>query len=96
MAKVIYQALLCIYNKNIDNDPDKPKGLVVAYIGKAAYNIGGVTIHSAFHISFNKSEFLPLNSDILDKMSKYYAQLRVILVDEISLVGSTFLHYIDK
>ena len=96
MEKVIYQALLRIYNKNIDNDLDKPKGLVVAYAGKVAYNIGGVTIHSAFHISFNKSKFIPLNSDILDKMSKYYAQLRVILIDKISLVGSTFLCYIDK
>ena len=29
-------------------------------------------------------------------MFKHYEQLRVILIDEISLVGSTFLQYIDK
>ena len=29
-------------------------------------------------------------------MSKYYEQIRVILIDEIPLVGSTFLCYIDK
>lgn len=29
-------------------------------------------------------------------MSKHYYQLHVLLIDEISLVGSTFLHYIDK
>jgi hypothetical protein len=33
----------------------KPKGLIVAYKGKAAYNAGGTTIHSAFLMPFNKS-----------------------------------------
>jgi hypothetical protein len=32
----------------------KPKGLIVAYTGKAAYNPGGTTVHSAFLIPFNK------------------------------------------
>ena len=53
-AKMIYQALLCIYNNTINNNPDKPKGIVVAYIGKETYNISGMTIHFAFHIPFNK------------------------------------------
>jgi hypothetical protein len=39
----------------------KPKGLIVAYTGKAAYNAGGATIHSAFFMPFNKSQFLPLS-----------------------------------
>ena len=29
-------------------------------------------------------------------MSKTYSQLHILLIDEISLVGSTFLRYIDK
>ena len=29
-------------------------------------------------------------------MSKHYSQLRLIMIDEISLVGSSFLHFIDK
>lgn len=69
-TKVIYQALLHIYNNTINN-PDKPKGILTNYIGRVAYNIGGVTIHSTFHIPFNKLEFLPLNSDTTDKMSKH-------------------------
>ena len=35
-TKIIHQALLCIYNNTIENDPDKLKGLVVAYTGKEA------------------------------------------------------------
>lgn len=44
-AKAIYQALIRIYSNSIENNPDKPKGLLTAYIGKAAYNIGGITLH---------------------------------------------------
>lgn len=95
-AKAIYQALLRIYNKYIDSDPNKPKGLITAYTGKSPYNVGGFTLHSTFHIPFITSDFLSLNSDILDAMSKHYDQLCVLLIDEISLVGVTFLRYIDK
>ena len=40
-------------DSNNSSDPMKPKGLIVAYIGKAAYNAGGTTIHSAFFMPFN-------------------------------------------
>ncbi|XP_059070801.1 uncharacterized protein LOC131860407 [Cryptomeria japonica] len=95
-AKAIYQTLLRLYSASIDNDPDKPKGLLTAYTGKAAFNVGGTTLHSTFHIPFNKSNFVPLSTDTLDTMSKHFSQLRILLIDEISLVGSTFLRYIDK
>ena len=85
-----------MYNNTIDSDPDKPKGLMTAYTGKASYNIGGSTLHSTFHIPFNKSKFVPLNTETLDTMSNTYSQLHVLLIDEISLVGSTFLQYLDK
>ena len=68
----------------------------MAYTGKVAHNIGGFTLHSTLHIPFITSDLLPLNSDILDAMSKNYDQLLVLLIDEISLVGVTFLCYIDK
>ena len=95
-ATTIYQALIWLYNNAINNDPNKPKGLMTTYTGKAAYNIGGSTLHSAFHIPFNKSEFVPLSIETLDTMSKTYSQLHVLLIDEISLVGSIFLGYLDK
>ncbi|XP_059067636.1 uncharacterized protein LOC131858419 [Cryptomeria japonica] len=95
-AKAIYQTLLHLYSASIDNDPDKPKGLITAYTGKSTFNIGGTTLHSTFHIPFNKSNFVPLSTKTLDTMSKHFSQLRVLLIDEISLVGSTFLRYVDK
>lgn len=69
-AKAMYQGLLRIYNNTIGNDPDKTKGLLLAYTGKAAYNLGGTTLHSALLIPFNKSVSTPLSSERLDMLSK--------------------------
>jgi hypothetical protein len=74
----------------------KPKGLILAYTGKVAYNAGGTTIHSAFLMPFNKSQFLPLSKEMLDTLSKIYQELQLVLIDEASLVGSRFLFSIDN
>jgi hypothetical protein len=74
----------------------KPKGLIVAYTGKAAHNAGGTTIHSAFLMPFNKSHFLPLSKEMLDTLSKIYEEPKLFFIDEASLIGSRFLYSIDN
>ena len=39
---------------------------------------------------------LPLNSNTLDALTKDFEQLRVLLIDEVSLIGSRMLYNIDK
>jgi Cdc6-like AAA superfamily ATPase len=70
-TKVIFQMLIRIYDAYNTNDPLKPKGLILAYTGKATYNAGGTTIHSALLMPFNKSHFLPLSKEMLDTLSKF-------------------------
>jgi hypothetical protein len=60
-TKSLFQMLIQIYDSNSSTDPMNPKGLIVAYIGKVAYNAGGTIVHSTFLMPFNKSRFLPLN-----------------------------------
>ena len=95
-AKAIFQSLVRYYNAEMDYDPLQLKGLITAYTGKAAFNAGGVTLHFAFYMPFNKSNYLPLNSEKLDTLTKHFQQLRVLLIDEASLIGATFLYEIDK
>jgi len=94
-AKAIYQTLIRIYNEHYNTDPLKPKGLILAYTGKAAYNAGGLTINSALLMPFNKSSFTPLSNDVLDNLTKLYEELKLVLIDEVSLIGSCFLYHID-
>ena len=69
-AKIAYDALLHFYDKEIGSDPLKKKGLKVAFTGKAAYNVGGVIVHSALRLPLNSSNMLPLNSNTLDSLTK--------------------------
>ena len=74
----------------------KPKGLIVSYTEKVAYNAGGTIVHSAFFMPFKKSHFLSLIKEILDTLSKIYDELQLVFVDEASLIGSHFLYSIDN
>jgi hypothetical protein len=74
-VKALFQMLIRIYDSNNSSDPMKPKGLIVAYIGKDLYNAGGTKIHFAFLMPFNKSQFLPINKEMLDTLSKIYDEL---------------------
>ena len=95
-AKTIYHGLLQYYDKQIESDPLKRKGLILVFSGKAAYNVGGVTVHFALWFPFGSLKMVPVNSNTLDVLTKEYAQLKVLLIDEVSLIGSRMLFNIDK
>ena len=95
--QAIVQGLLSMHHKNIKSDPLKSKALLMAFTGKAAFNIGGTTIHSALHIPVNQSlsNLNKLSIETLSKLTKQYEQLQCIVIDEISLVEARMLNAID-
>ncbi|KAH9289470.1 hypothetical protein KI387_033587, partial [Taxus chinensis] len=95
-AKMIFETLIRIYSNSTKSDPLKPKGLILAFTGKAAYNAGGTTFHSALLLPFNKSLLTPLGAERLDTLSKHYQQLQLVFIDEISLVGAQLLYHTDN
>ena len=57
--------------------------------GKVAFNVRGNSLHSAFKIPANRGfEYCALDSDRLNTMRTQLKKLKLILIDEISLVGS--------
>jgi hypothetical protein len=44
---LLIQALICFYNRHPRSNPLEKKVLLMAYIGKATFNIDGTTIHSS-------------------------------------------------
>ena len=91
--QAIVQGLLHIHYKNIKFDPFKSKALLMAFTGKAAFNISGTTIHSALHIPINQSlsNLNKLSTETLSKLTKQYEQLQFIVIDEISLIDAMML-----
>lgn len=48
LLRSLYQALIKFFNNRVGENPDNINILICAPFGKAAHNIGGSTIHSAF------------------------------------------------
>ena len=94
LIKALYQALHRHLHSAEGEDPDDVRILLCAFTGKAAYNINGVTIASAFHKKFNQSNE-SLNADELNTFRMKYRNLSVVIVDEVSMVGNKMLTFMD-
>ena len=90
LIKPIYQAALKYYNSRAGQDVRRVQILLLAPTGKAAY-LKGNTIHSAFGIPASQSlkNYKPLDSGRLNTMKCELGALKLILLDEMSMVGNS-------
>ncbi|XP_062616288.1 uncharacterized protein LOC134278001 [Saccostrea cucullata] len=95
LIRALYQALHRYLCSIEGENPDDIRILLCAYTGKAAYNIGGATIASAFHQKINQSQ-QSLHCDELNTFRTKYQNLKLIIIDEISMVGNRSLALIDS
>ncbi|XP_062618787.1 uncharacterized protein LOC134280394 [Saccostrea cucullata] len=94
LIKCIYHETNRILSKTVEN-PDSATTLIAAPTGTAAFNIGGMTLHSAFGISKNiKLPYTPLGENILNTLRAKYENLKLIIIDEISMVDHKLLTYV--
>jgi hypothetical protein len=71
--------------------------LLTAPTGVAAFNIGGVTLHSALLLGCNKFQgYKPLTADKLNTLRSRLMSLQLLIIDEVSMVGSNMLLEIHK
>ena len=75
-------------------NPDDKRILLCAYMGFAAFKISGQTICSAFHKKMYKGTN-HLSADELNTFRIKYRHLKVVIIDEISMVGNKMLSFID-
>ena len=96
VTRCIYQALLKYFNHKRSENPNSEKLLLCAPTGKAAHNIGGKTVHAAFCIPANQGfHFKPLDMQQLNSMRACYQDLKVVIIDEISMVGRSMFNFIN-
>ena len=79
--------MIYFLQQTMNVQPDEPLVLLTAPTGLAAFNIGGITLHSAFMLHCTN------NSDVTDfeKRSTMHLKpknLMLCVIDEISMVGS--------
>ena len=95
LVKSLYQAALKYYNSKAGEDFNEVKILLLAPTGKAAFGIKGNTIHSTFAIPVCQSikNYKPLDSSRLNTLRCKLHAVKLIFLDEISMVGNTMLIY---
>ena len=76
--------------------PDDVTVLLTAPTGVAAFNIQGMTLHSALLLSTSKCSSLPLTQDKLNTLRTKLSNLQLLIIDEVSMVGSNMLLQIHK
>ena len=89
---VLSQSMEKIFRSPGDN-PNHPYLIRAAFTGNAASIIKGQTLHTTFNLPFG-NEILSLNDKIRDHRRTLLQNLRVLIIDEISLVKSDILYQI--
>ena len=96
LLKTMYNSMMRFYNLRPNQSVDSFTVLCVAPTGKAAYLIRGNTIHGAFGLPANQElNYKPLTCDKRNTARTKYANLKVVLIDEVSMVGTTMFNFID-
>ena len=94
VIKLIHSDTLKFLKLSGTLEPDDVTVLLTAPTGVAAFNINGMTLHSAFLLGRSKhSSFQPLGHDRLNTLR---SKLSKLIIDEVSMVGSNMLLEIHK
>lgn len=97
LIKAIFQTLLRYFNALAGQNPLQIKVLLCAPTGKAGHNIDGTTLHSTFRLPISQAgdKMCALDAASLNTIRCKLADLKLIIIDEISMVGTRMFHQID-
>lgn len=96
VTRALFQALLKYYSHQVSQNPDNLHVLLCAPTGKAAHNINGSTVHAAFCIPAGQGfSYKPLDMQQLNTLRTKYMHLKVLVIDEISMVGQNMFNFVN-
>ncbi|KXJ10654.1 ATP-dependent DNA helicase PIF1 [Exaiptasia diaphana] len=83
--------------KYSNKNPDLPTVILMAPTGVAAVNIGATTINTALAIPKNVGDTVPsMNDHTKTQMRLSLRELKLIIIDEVSMVSNSMLLYIHQ
>ena len=91
----IYQTNIVLYNL-VDQNPRELVTLLSAFTGVAAYNIDSQTLHTLFGITIDKYGTMPpLNETEVAKYYNKFKNVKVLIIDEVSMIGKKLWIKVD-
>ncbi|KAG5674792.1 hypothetical protein PVAND_004740 [Polypedilum vanderplanki] len=96
LINALFQSVVRIFRSE-PGPVDSNEVLLVAYTGMAAHNIGGITAHSAFSLAANQGKTdVGLSPDMANTMACQLQRLKLIIIDEISMLSAEHLNQISS
>lgn len=86
-AKEGFQSMSLIVNSN--------RVLLAAFTGKAAFNINGRTLHSAFHLQ-TKKRYVEKEIEVSIKYKEEFFNIELVIIDEVSMVSSEHFYNVEQ
>lgn len=83
LIKALDETITRYLLKKDNEQPEKERVILCASTGKASFNIGGVTLHSAFHLPTKTNDMAPLSVKTVEKVRKELDKLRLVIIDEV-------------
>ncbi|XP_066268348.1 uncharacterized protein [Branchiostoma lanceolatum] len=98
IIKLIHYETVRLLKLSLRFGPEDVIVLLTSFTGVAAFNIDGLTLHSAFLLETgNKGhEYRSLGSDKINTLRSRLSNLRLIIIDEISMVGADILVHVHR
>ena len=91
----IYQTNIVMFNL-VDQNPRELVTLLSAFTGVAAYNIDSQTLHTLFGITIDKyGSMPPLNETEVAKYYNKFKNVKVLIIDEVSMIGKKLWIKVD-
>ena len=97
VIKLIQSDTIRLIRQSGTVEPDDVLVLLTAPTGVAAFNVNGMTLHSAFLLGRSKfSGFQPLSNERVNTLRSKLSKLVLLIIDEVSMVGANMLFEIHK
>ena len=97
VIKLVHSDTLKLLKLSGTFEPDDVIVLLTVPTGVAAFNINGMTLHSALLLGCSKyGGFQPLSHDRQNTLRTKLSRLMLVIIDEVSMVGSNMLLEIHK
>ena len=94
LIKTIHALVSKIWNDNIES----LLCAVTAPTGRAAFNVGGITIHRLLQLPIEHegttAGYWRLGKDAVKVLRSFLSQLRLLIIDEVSMLSNLNLAYI--
>ena len=97
LINIIYQAVTRYLNRQAGTDLSTDKVLLCAFTRKAAFNIRGMTIHSAFSLPVSQfgGAMAELSNDVANTLRANLFNVGLFIYDEVSMIGRKIFSKVD-